>query len=74
MILLADNKIILMPDDAFPSLPKCTYLQLSSNGLTTFPNLKNFTALVKLELEGNNLVLIPNLTYLPSTLTYLYLQ
>ncbi|XP_050357798.1 uncharacterized protein LOC126778332 [Nymphalis io] len=61
MLYLQNNKLKILSDDFFPSLPNLMWLDLRDNELTDIPkSLKNHRSLSHLLLQNNKITSLPN--------------
>ncbi|KAJ2939301.1 hypothetical protein O0L34_g13397 [Tuta absoluta] len=61
VLYLQDNKLTILPDDFFPSLPFLAYLDLRDNCLKEIPTtIKNHQTLTHLLLQNNCLTALPD--------------
>ncbi|XP_059050573.1 leucine-rich repeat-containing protein 40-like [Achroia grisella] len=61
VLYLQNNKITIIPDDFFPSLPNLMYLDFRDNQLTDIPKtIQNHQYLTHLLLQNNKLAVLPH--------------
>ena len=67
---ISNNNITSLQEGAIPLMPRCYYLNLNNNKLSTFPDLTNLTGLISLDLSSNQIRTIPNLPPLSLLATF----